>query len=79
MRYGSDDKFWIVIDPTPASELSDVMFEASLNDLYLQFKGGLTMDQHPTIITQRKEAELEAFNRLLATRLVGIICDQGAS
>ena len=79
MRYGPEDKFWVVIDPTPESEMGDILFEASIRDLDLQFKGGLTMDRNPAIITQRKEAEVEAFNRLLAKRVVGIISDQGAS
>jgi hypothetical protein len=34
----------------------------------LQFRGGLNMAQRPTIFTDRKEAELEAYGRLLAVR-----------
>ena len=30
MRYGPDDRFWVVTDPTPESELVDICFEASL-------------------------------------------------
>jgi hypothetical protein len=38
MRYGPDDKFWGVVDPTPVSELGDVLFETTLHGLELQFK-----------------------------------------
>ena len=37
MRYGPDDKFWVVVDPKPRSTLEDLVFEASLRDLELQF------------------------------------------
>lgn len=67
MRYGPDDKFWVTVDPTPDSEMCDVLFQASLRDLELQFKGGLTMDdRNPTIHTDRKEAEVDAYGRLVA-------------
>lgn len=42
MRYGPDDKFWVVIDPKDNCELEDIIFQASLQDLHLQFKGGTT-------------------------------------
>ena len=45
-----------------------MLFEASLRDLELQFKGGLTMAQHPTVFTDKAEAEIEAHGRLLAMR-----------
>ena len=41
MRYGPDDKFWVVVDPKPDSTLDDLVFKASLRDLELQFRGGL--------------------------------------
>ncbi|MBI2931107.1 MAG: hypothetical protein HYY16_05610 [Planctomycetes bacterium] len=68
MRYGPDDKFWVVTDPTPESEAADILFQASLKDLELQFKGGLTMDQHPTLFTEKAEAEVEAYGRMVAMR-----------
>jgi len=43
MRYGPDHKFWVVVDPTPSSTQEDIVFKASLKDLELQFKGGLTI------------------------------------
>ena len=66
MRFGPDDKFWVVTDPTPESETVDILFQASLRDLELQFKGGLTMAQHPTLFTDKAEAEFEASGRLIA-------------
>ena len=68
MRLGPDDEFWIVTDPTPESQMGDIVFEASLRRLELQFKGGLTMDRTPTLFTDRKEAEIEAYGRLVAAR-----------
>ncbi len=64
MRYGPDDKFWVVVDPKPHSTLDDVVFEASLRDLELQFRGGLQIDDHPTLFTDPREARVEAFGRL---------------
>jgi hypothetical protein len=69
MRYGPDDKFWVVTDPTPESELGDVLFEASLTDLELQFKGGLKMESNPTLFTEKGEAENEARARLVARNI----------
>ena len=36
MHYGPDDKFWLVIDPTPRRTLWDVLFETSLRGLELE-------------------------------------------
>ena len=68
MRYGPTDEFWVVTDPTPHSEMIDILFQTSLQNLALQFKGGLTMDRHPTIFTDKAEAEVEAFGRMVAMR-----------
>ncbi len=68
MRYGPDDKFWVVIDPNDNSELGDIVFQASLRDLDLQFKGGLQIDENPTLFTDEKEARYEAYGRLTAMR-----------
>ena len=77
MRFGPDEKFWVVIDPTPASEMGDVVFECSLRNLELQFKGGLTMDRNPTIFTDKRQAEIEAYGRLLAMRASRAIARHG--
>ena len=68
MRYGPDDKFWVVVDPKPHSTLDDLTFKASLRDLELQFRGGLQIDENPTLFTDRQEARLEAYGRLTAMR-----------
>jgi len=68
MRFGPDDKLWVVTDPGPESTVEDILFEASLRDLELQFKGGLTMDDNPTLFTERAEAEVEAYGRMVALR-----------
>ena len=68
MRYGPDDKFWLVADVRLESTREDILFEASLRDLALQFAGGLTMDEHPTLFTEEREAEIEAYGRLVALR-----------
>lgn len=66
MRFGPKDKFWVVTDPTRCSELGDIFFEASLEDLLLQFRGGLRIEDNPTIFTEREEAETDARRRLAA-------------
>ena len=68
MKIGTDDKIWAVVDPTPQSELADVLFQTSLRDLELQFKGGLSAEKNPTLFTDRAEAQAEAQARLVALR-----------
>ena len=76
MRFGPDDTLWVVTDPTSESEVGDILFEASLRKLDLQFKGGLTMDRNPTIFTDENEARVEAFGRLTAMRASAAIRDR---
>ena len=76
MRFGPDDRLWVVIDPTPESEEGDCVFEASLRKLDLQFKGGLTMDRNPTIFTEEIEARVEAVGRMTAMRASRVISDR---
>ena len=64
MRFGPDDKFWVVTDPTPESVLEDIVFQTSLRGLERQFRGGLTMASNPTLFTEETEAKLEAQRRL---------------
>ena len=68
MRFGPDDSFYVVVDPGADSEMGDILFEASLRDLELQFKGGLTIEENPTLFTDHREAEVEAFGRIVAMR-----------
>jgi hypothetical protein len=68
MRCGPDDKFWVVVNPTADSELGDVLFETSLRGLELQFRGGLTMAENPTMFSEKEEAIREAQGRLASRR-----------
>ena len=78
MRYGADDKFWLVTDARPESTEADVLSQASLRSLANQFAGGLTMDEHPTLFTDEREAEIEAFGRLTAMRAAQAIARSGS-
>ena len=77
MRYGPRDKFWLFVDPTKESGLSDCLFEATLESLYNQFRGGLILESRPTIFTEKAEAEVEAFGRLTAMRAAQAISRMG--
>lgn len=68
MRFGPHDKFHVVVDPSPTSQLGDFFFETTLTGLELQFRGGLSMAQNPAIFSDREEAEHEARNRPVALR-----------
>lgn len=59
------EKFWVVVEPRPASELGDVYFETDAKGLALQFKGGLDPEEIHAVFTARNEAEREA-ERILA-------------
>lgn len=78
MRFGPHEKFWVVVDPNEHSTLEDIVFEASLKDLDLQFKGGLKIEENPTLFTERQEAEIEAYGRLTALRATQAIARSGA-
>jgi hypothetical protein len=77
MKLETDTPVWMVVDPTsPQSDLADVCVEVTLRKLELQFRGGLTCEQHPTLFSDRKEAEIEAFGRLTARRAAEAIAEQ---
>ncbi|MCK4415111.1 MAG: hypothetical protein KAY32_16385 [Candidatus Eisenbacteria sp.] len=78
MRYGPDHKFWVVVDATRHSTLEDIVFKASLRDLELQFKGGLKIEENPTLFTDRRDAESEANGRLMAKRAAEAIARSDA-
>ncbi len=46
MRYTADYAFWVVLDPTPTSEMADICFAATLRDVEQQFRGGLSCDRN---------------------------------
>ena len=77
MRYGPDDKFWMVTDPTPESEMGDICFETTLRSLALQLKGGLTIEQNPTIFTDHDAAVAEASRRHFAVRALRAALREG--
>ena len=70
MRFHCNHKFWVTVDPRVDSTLGDICFQASLKDLELQFKGGLTIDENPTLFTDQKEAEVEAYGRFIAAQAI---------
>lgn len=76
MRFGPDGRFYVVTDADPHSTLPDVCFETSLRGLELQFRGGLAIDRHPTIFTDRQEAKAEGMARLLARRTSQAIAER---
>ena len=78
MRFGPEDKFWVVVDPKEHSRQEDIVFQASLRDLELQLRGGLTIEENPTLFTDEQEAELEAYGRLTAMRAAQAIARSGA-
>ncbi len=78
MKIGPTDKFWVVVDPGPESEIGDTLFETTIEGLSLQFKGGLGMRQRPAIFTDRQEAEAEVLSRLAALRAWRAIADSRA-
>ncbi len=60
------EKMWVVVRPSPASELGDVCFETDAKGLALQFKGGLDPEDIHAVYTGREEAEKEAGRVLTA-------------
>ena len=73
MRIDAKTPIWVVTDPSPHSTLPDVCFQTTLDGLRLQFAGGLTMDEHPTVFTDEEEAHEDAKNRLLVWRVASQI------
>jgi len=78
MRFGPKDPFFMVTNPTSNSELADICFETSLENLALQMKGGLSMDADPTMFTDRGEAEIAAHCRLVAREVSRAIAGHSA-
>lgn len=69
MRINQGDKFWVVVDARPTSELGDILFETTIDGLERQFKGGLTSDENITIFTDHDEAAMEAHRRMTAVNV----------
>ncbi|KKL68468.1 hypothetical protein LCGC14_2124660 [marine sediment metagenome] len=67
---GQIKKFWIVTDPSPFSELADICFETTVEGLFYQFKGGLTVKQDDAaMFLSEMDAQHEALYRLEARDL----------
>jgi len=80
MGFGPRDcGLWRVVRLTEQSEPGDLMPQISFADLDLQFKGGLRIDQNPTLFTERKKAEVEAFGRMTAMRAARAVAAQVAA
>ena len=62
------EKLWVIVRPSPTSELSDICFETDAKGLALQFKGGLDPDEIHALYTSRNEAEREAERILVASQ-----------
>jgi hypothetical protein len=59
------EKLWVVVRPSPASELGDICFQTDAKGLALQFKGGLDPEEIHALYTAGNEAYREA-ERILA-------------
>ena len=67
MKITTETKLWIVIDPTPVSEMADIFFQADMRGLERIIVGSLPermTDKNMTIYTKESEASLDAIERL---------------
>jgi len=69
VRIDQKTPIWVVTDAGPDSTLADICFATTFDGVRLQFAGGLTMEERPTIFTEEEEAHEEARNRLLVGRI----------
>jgi hypothetical protein len=46
--------------------MEDIIFQAPLKDLELHFKGGMKIEENPTLFTDQQEAKYEAYGPLTA-------------
>ena len=76
MRLDIDDRFWIVVNPTPEGPENNIVLGTSLRHLKRQFEGTLPMDRNPTLFTDENEARTEALGRLAAMRASTAIRDR---
>ena len=58
-------KFWGVTKPSKKSELVDILFNANMKRMEIQFKGGLTGNEIIGIFTTKNEAQKVAKLALL--------------
>jgi hypothetical protein len=67
-QQGVIERFWVVTDPAPISEVVDILFECDVAGFIRQIKGGLSEQDHPTFHADRSSAEAYAVARLAAVR-----------
>jgi len=58
------EQVWIVTDPTPESEMVDILFPATAIEFIRQVKGGLTEAMNPAFYANEADAKRDASNRL---------------
>lgn len=59
-----DKPFWVVTQPTPASEFNDICFECTFAGLKFQYLGGLQTSDIHGIYTSEAEATRTAIRLL---------------
>ena len=62
--HGLPETFWVVVSPSPASELGDCCFECDFRRFALQVRGGLHEDEIVAIFAEEQPA-VELAERLL--------------
>jgi hypothetical protein len=65
-QQGVIERFWVVTDPTPISEIGDILFACDVPGFIRQIKGGLSEEDRPTFYADRSSAEADALARLAA-------------
>ena len=60
-------KFWVIMKPTPESEMSDILFDTTLFGFVIQVQGGLKQDEIHGIYRDSAKARSTA-ERLLSQR-----------
>jgi len=71
---GAVERFWVVTDPTPVSDIVEILFECDVPGCIRQIRGGLSEENRPTLYADRSSAEAEALARLAAVR--GQACER---
>jgi hypothetical protein len=77
MKLGMDDMLWLVVDPSPNSEMDDVASEVTLRQFVRMLAGGMSLNDNPVFFTTEREAEVEAFGRMTAMRAAQAIARSG--
>jgi hypothetical protein len=67
--HGLPEKFWLLMQPSPASELCDICFACTYERLMRQARGGLQEDEIVAVYADETEAR-KAAGRLLGEFLV---------